>query len=66
GDVVGHVMGEAREAIVGGGFDIDYVEARHAETLARVARRHDGPIRILAAARLGATRLIDNVPVPAA
>ena len=45
GDVVGHVMGEAREAIVGAGFDIDYVEARHAETLARVARRHDGPIR---------------------
>ncbi|CAJ0872073.1 pantoate--beta-alanine ligase [freshwater sediment metagenome] len=66
GDVVGHVMGEAREAIVGAGFDVDYVEARHAETLARVARRHDGPIRILAAARLGATRLIDNVPVPAA
>ncbi len=66
GEVVGHVMGEAREAVVGAGFDIDYVEARHAETLARVARRQDGPIRILAAARLGATRLIDNVPVPAA
>lgn len=65
GEVVGHVMGEAREAIVGAGFDIDYVEARHAETLARVARRHDGPIRLLAAARLGATRLIDNVAVPA-
>lgn len=64
GEVVGHVMGEAREAIVGAGFDIDYVEARHAETLARVARRHDGPIRLLAAARLGATRLIDNVAVP--
>jgi pantoate--beta-alanine ligase len=65
GEVVGHVMGEAREAIVGAGFDIDYVEARHAETLARVARRQDGPIRLLAAARLGATRLIDNVAVPA-
>ncbi|GLI92241.1 pantoate--beta-alanine ligase [Methylocystis echinoides] len=64
GEVVGHVMGEAREAIVGAGFDIDYLEARHAETLARVARRHDGPIRLLAAARLGATRLIDNVAVP--
>lgn len=64
GEVVGHVMAEAREAIVGAGFDIDYVEARHAETLARVARRSDGPIRLLAAARLGATRLIDNVAVP--
>jgi pantoate--beta-alanine ligase len=64
GEAIGHVMGEAREAIVGAGFEIDYVEARHAETLARVARRHEGPIRILAAARLGATRLIDNVAVP--
>lgn len=64
GEVIGHVMAEAREAIVGAGFDIDYVEARHADTLARVARRHEGPIRILAAARLGATRLIDNVGVP--
>lgn len=64
GEVVGHVMGEARAAIVGAGFDIDYVEARHADTLARVARRLDGPIRLLAAARLGATRLIDNVAVP--
>lgn len=66
GEAIGHVMGEAREAVATAGFDIDYVEARHAETLARVARRHDGPIRILAAARLGATRLIDNVAVPAA
>ncbi len=63
GDVIGHVMSEAREAIVGAGFAIDYVEARHAETLARVARRLEGPIRILAAARLGATRLLDNVAV---
>lgn len=66
GEVIGHVMGEAREAIATAGFDIDYVEARHAETLARVARRHDGPIRLLAAARLGATRLIDNIAVSAA
>lgn len=64
GEVVGHVMGEAHEAIVGAGFDIDYVEARHADTLARVARRLEGPMRILAAARLGATRLIDNIAVP--
>lgn len=64
GEVVGHVMAEAHEAIVGAGFDIDYVEARHAETLARVARREDGSIRLLVAARLGATRLIDNVAVP--
>jgi pantoate--beta-alanine ligase len=63
GEPIGQAMARAREAIVGAGFEIDYVEARHAETLARVARRHEGPIRILAAARLGATRLIDNVAV---
>jgi pantoate--beta-alanine ligase len=66
GAVIGQVMGDAREAIVGAGFDIDYVEARHAETLTRIARRHEGPIRILAAARLGSTRLIDNVAVEGA
>ena len=53
----------AVEAVVEAGFAPDYLEARHAETLERVARRADGPIRLLAAARLGATRLIDNVAV---
>ncbi|CAN2535729.1 Pantothenate+synthetase [Methylocapsa aurea] len=66
GEPIGHVMAEAREQIAAKGFLIDYLEARHAETLARVARRHDGPIRLLVAAKLGATRLIDNVAVEAA
>jgi pantoate--beta-alanine ligase len=66
GEPIGHVMGEAREEIATAGFAIDYLEARHAETLARVARRHDGPARLLAAARLGATRLIDNIAVEGA
>ncbi|WP_442756579.1 pantoate--beta-alanine ligase [Methylocystis sp. JAN1] len=64
GETIGHVISEARKTIAGAGFEIDYVEARHAETLAPVSRREDGPIRILAAARLGATRLIDNLAVP--
>ncbi|MBY6243118.1 pantoate--beta-alanine ligase [Methylosinus sp. Sm6] len=63
GEPIGHVMGEAREEVATAGFAIDYLEARHAQTLARVARRHDGPTRLLAAARLGATRLIDNIAV---
>jgi pantoate--beta-alanine ligase len=54
---------EARAALASAGFDVDYVEARHAETLAPVASPADGPVRLLAAARLGATRLIDNIPV---
>ncbi|WP_036292298.1 pantoate--beta-alanine ligase [Methylosinus sp. PW1] len=66
GEPIGHVMAEAREQIAAEGFLIDYLEARHAQTLARVARRHEGPIRLLVAAKLGATRLIDNVAVEAA
>ncbi|MGE0235103.1 pantoate--beta-alanine ligase [Methylocystis sp.] len=45
------------------GFDVDYLEARHAETLAPVSALDEGPIRLLAAAKLGATRLIDNIAV---
>ncbi len=63
GEVIGHEMTEAREMLVEAGFVIDYVEARHADTLERIARRADGPIRLLTAARLGKTRLIDNIAV---
>jgi pantoate--beta-alanine ligase len=49
--------------ITGAGFAIDYLEARHAETLKPVRSLHDGPIRLLVAARLGTTRLIDNIGV---
>ena len=44
------------------GFQVDYVTARNAETLA-VPVEKDEPLRLLAAARLGATRLIDNIAV---
>ena len=45
------------------GFAVDYLEARHAETLAPIASLKDGPIRLLVAAKIGTTRLIDNVKV---
>ncbi|MEF3367029.1 pantoate--beta-alanine ligase [Methylocystis sp. 9N] len=61
GDDIGKVMDEGRAALAAAGFDVDYFEARHAETLAPIARREEGPMRLLAAARLGATRLIDNM-----
>lgn len=54
---------EAQAEIVSAGFELDYLEARHAETLAPVTSLADGPIRLLLAARLGGTRLIDNIPV---
>lgn len=56
------VLERARAGIAAAFDSIDYVELRDADTLApveRVAR----PARLLAAARLGKARLIDNVPV---
>ncbi len=51
----------ARAAIEAAGFVVDYVEARLVDTLQPAGVDHAGPARILAAARLGRTRLIDNV-----
>lgn len=54
---------DAQTEIITAGFELDYLEARHAETLAPVTALSDGPIRLLVAARLGGTRLIDNIGV---
>ena len=64
GESIEATLAHANAELVGAGFVVDYVEARHARTLARIDGRRDGPIRLLAAARLGATRLIDNLAVP--
>jgi pantoate--beta-alanine ligase len=44
------------------GFKVDYIAARNAETLA-IPKSTDEPLRLLAAAWLGTTRLIDNIAV---
>jgi pantoate--beta-alanine ligase len=63
GQPVAAALAAARDKLTRGGFDpIDYVELRDAETLAPLATL-DRPARLLAAAKLGATRLIDNLPV---
>jgi len=54
---------EAVAALAASGFAVDYVAARDAETLEPVASPAAGPVRLLAAARLGRTRLIDNIAV---
>jgi pantoate--beta-alanine ligase len=64
GELAMTAMEEAREALRRAGFDLDYLELRDAATLAPVTRQATEPMRILVAARLGRTRLIDNVPVP--
>jgi pantoate--beta-alanine ligase len=53
----------AIETIATAGFVVDYFEVRQAETLADVTSIKDGPLRILVAAKIGATRLIDNIAV---
>jgi len=62
-DDAGAATRDARARLADAGFDVDYLEARHAETLAPVSSLNEGPIRLLAAAKLGATRLIDNIAV---
>jgi pantoate--beta-alanine ligase len=63
GQPIAAVLDEGREEIAHAGFALDYLEARHATTLAPAASRKDGPIRLLVAARIGKTRLIDNIAV---
>lgn len=52
----------ARRALTTLGFRVDYVAARNAETLA-LPKEKDEPLRLLVAAWLGNTRLIDNIGV---
>ncbi len=63
GEAIAQVMAEGWIEIEAAGFAVDYLEARDAETLARAETLGDGPLRLLAAARLGKTRLIDNLGV---
>jgi len=63
GEPLDLVLDSGRAAITQAGFALDYLEARHAKTLAPLASPKAGPVRLLVAARIGATRLIDNVAV---
>ena len=52
----------ARRRLEENGWTVDYVEVRRADTL-ETAHAGDKHLVVLAAARLGATRLIDNVEI---
>lgn len=62
GDDPAAVLAEARATLEAAGFAVDYVALADAETLAE-SPAADRPRRLLAAARMGATRLIDNVAI---
>ena len=63
GEDIQAALAGGTEMIAQAGFALDYLEARQAETLAPIASLKDGPIRVLVAAKIGTTRLIDNVKV---
>ena len=63
GQPLATTLGEGEAEIESASFTVDYFEARHAETLTKVASLADGPVRLLVAAKIGRTRLIDNIGV---
>jgi pantoate--beta-alanine ligase len=63
GSPIPAVLKQGRATIRRAGFALDYLEARNAETLAPLTGASREPIRLLVAARIGRTRLIDNVGV---
>jgi pantoate--beta-alanine ligase len=63
GQDIASAMAAGRAIIEKAGFDLDYFELRDAETLAPVASLENRRLRLLVAARLGSTRLIDNIAV---
>lgn len=52
-----------RELLAAGFESIDYAELRHAASLDPVTTAGAGPARLFVAARIGGTRLIDNIPL---
>lgn len=61
GDDFKAALSDGAEIIGQAGFALDYLEVRHAETLAPATSLEDGPLRLLVAAKIGTTRLIDNI-----
>ncbi len=60
------VLDRTKAALLAGGFtSVDYVELADAETLESLAGLGAKPARLFVAARIGGTRLIDNMPVAA-
>ena len=62
GDDPAATLADARATLESAGFEVDYVELADAETLEPMPAA-DRSRRLLAAARMGSTRLIDNIAI---
>lgn len=56
-------LAAGRATIERAGFALDYLELRDARTLAATSGVAAAPLRLLVAAKIGSTRLIDNMAV---
>lgn len=64
GEAVPAVLLALRQALAEGGFaGVDYAELADAESLSLLSELGERPARLLVAARIGGTRLIDNMAV---
>jgi pantoate--beta-alanine ligase len=63
GEPIEAVLSRGRAKIAAAGFKLDYLEARDASTLLPPDPMRKAKLRLLVAAKLGKTRLIDNLAV---
>lgn len=64
GEPVAPALAALREGLLAAGFDsVDYAELADAASLQPLGALPDSPARLFVAARIGGTRLIDNMPV---
>jgi pantoate--beta-alanine ligase len=64
GDPVPAALAALKQALIEGGFErVDYAELADAENLTPLARPGERSARVFVAARIGGTRLIDNMPL---
>lgn len=65
GIAIKQVLAEGEARLIAAGFAPDYLALVAAETLEPLQQKTAVPMRLLAAARLGSVRLLDNMAVPA-
>lgn len=64
GEDVSAALAELQDRLLGAGFgSVDYADLADADSLERLRTQGTAPTRLLVAARIGGTRLIDNMPV---